>query len=208
VIAGLTLSCNSSASAFDATPPKLEDCKVTPVVLPESGGELTFSAKITSINGLERTPIVRMFNKDMTRWIADVVSMNRIAGDSKSGIYQGKVTVGANLKPDRYYVAFDSLWDLSLNRTGQIWCSDAFVDYGGYQPPVPTPTAVPTPTPVPTPTTSSNNASAPKPSEVLFTALSSLEKLKSQNAMLIKELKLLNAKLSKICTAKPKPKGC
>jgi len=73
---------------------------------------------------------------------------------------------------------------------------------------VPTPTAVPTPTPVPTPTTSSNNASAPKPSEVLFTALSSLEKLKSQNAMLIKQLNLLNAKLSKICTTKPKPKGC
>jgi len=208
VIAGLTLSCNSSASAFDATPPKLEDCKVTPSVLPDTGGELTFSARITSISGLDRTPIVRMFNKDMTRWIADVVSINRISGDLKSGIYQGKVTVGANLKPDRYYVAFDSLWDLSQNRTGQIWCSDAFVDYGGYQPPMPTPSPANSPTPAPTPTASSTNVSTPKPSEVLFTALSSLEKLKAQNALLIKQINLLNAKLSKICTAKPKPKGC
>jgi hypothetical protein len=64
------------------------------------------------------------------------------------------------------------------------------------------------PAPTPTPTGTANTMKTPTPSEVLFTALSSLEKLKSQNAMLIKQLNLLNAKLSKICTTKPKPKGC
>ncbi len=126
------------AIAFDATPPKLESCKVNTNTLPASGGELVFTARISSVNGLERTPVVRMFNKNMTRWIADVVSVSLISGDSKSGEYQGKVTVKANLAPDRYYVTFDPLWDVSQNRTQMIWCSDAFVDYAGYTPPPPT----------------------------------------------------------------------
>jgi len=191
------------ALAFDATPPKLENCKVTPNILPASGGELVFTARITSVNGLDRTPVVRMFNKSMTRWIADIVSVDLISGDSKLGEYQGKVTVKANLAPDRYYVTFDPLWDVSQNRTQMIWCFDAFVDYAGYTPPKPSPS--------PTPTSTPKNAQ-PSISQENYNALvASNLQLRSQIASLQAQVKALIAiqnKYNKICSSRVKPKGC
>jgi hypothetical protein len=191
------------ALAFDATPPKLENCKVTPNILPASGGELVFTARITSVNGLDRTPVVRMFNKSMTRWIADIVSVDLISGDSKLGEYQGKVTVKANLAPDRYYVTFDPLWDVSQNRTQMIWCFDAFVDYAGYTPPKPSPS--------PTPTSTPKNAQ-PSISQENYNALvASNLQLRSQIASLQAQVKALIAiqnKYNKVCSSRVKPKGC
>jgi len=191
------------ALAFDATPPKLENCKVTPNILPASGGELVFTARITSVNGLDRTPVVRMFNKSMTRWIADIVSVNLISGDSKLGEYQGKVTVGANLAPDRYYVTFDPLWDVSQNRTQKIWCFDAFVDYAGYTPPKPSPS--------PTPTSTPKNAQPSISQENYDALVASNLQLRSQIASLQAQVKALIAiqnKYNKVCSSRVKPKGC
>ena len=192
------------ALAFDATPPKLENCKVTPNILPASGGELVFTARITSVNGLDRTPVVRMFNKGMTRWIADVVSVSLISGDSKSGEYQGKVTVKPNLAPDRYYVTFDPLWDVSQNRTQMIWCFDAFVDYAGYTPPKPSPSPTPTtPTPRATATPSPNptpiaTASATTNNQNESTVV--IANLQSQLALLRAQMLVLDSKMKKICS--------
>jgi hypothetical protein len=191
------------ALAFDATPPKLENCKVTPNILPASGGELVFTARITSVNGLDRTPVVRMFNKSMTRWIADVVSVPLISGDSKFGEYQGKVTVKANLAPDRYYVTFDPLWDVSQNRTQMIWCFDAFVDYAGYTPPKPSPS--------PTPTSTPKNAQPSISQENYDALVASNLQLRSQIASLEAKVKALIAiqnKYNKVCSSRVKPKGC
>jgi hypothetical protein len=191
------------ALAFDATPPKLENCKVTPNILPASGGELVFTARITSVNGLDRTPVVRMFNKSMTRWIADVVSVELISGDSKFGEYKGKVTVKANLAPDRYYVTFDPLWDVSQNRTQMIWCFDAFVDYAGYTPPKPSPS--------PTPTSTPKNAQPSISQENYDALVASNLQLRSQIASLQAQVKALIAiqnKYNKVCSSRVKPKGC
>jgi|LauGreDrversion4_2_1035121.scaffolds.fasta_scaffold50342_2 hypothetical protein len=191
------------ALAFDATPPKLENCKVTPNILPASGGELVFTARITSVNGLDRTPVVRMFNKSMTRWIADIVSVDLISGDSKLGEYQGKVTVKANLAPDRYYVTFDPLWDVSQNRTQMIWCFDAFVDYAGYTPPKPSPS--------PTPTSTPKNAQPSISQENYDALVASNLQLRSQIASLQAQVKALIAiqnKYNKVCSSRVKPKGC
>lgn len=191
------------ALAFDATPPKLENCKVIPNILPASGGELVFTARITSVNGLDRTPVVRMFNKGMTRWIADVVSVSLISGDSKSGEYQGKVTVKPNLAPDRYYVTFDPLWDVSQNRTQMIWCFDAFVDYAGYTPLKPSPS--------PTPTSTPKNAQPSINQENYDALVASNSQLKSQIASLqaqIKSFIAIQNKYNKICSTRVKPKGC
>jgi len=189
--------------AFDASPPKLENCKVTPNILPASGGELVFTARITSVNGLDRTPVVRMFNKSMTRWIADIVSVDLISGDSKLGEYQGKVTVKANLAPDRYYVTFDPLWDVSQNRTQMIWCFDAFVDYAGYTPPKPSPS--------PTPTSTPKNAQPSISQENYDALVASNLQLRSQIASLQAQVKALIAiqnKYNKVCSSRVKPKGC
>ena len=191
------------ALAFDATPPKLENCKVTPNILPASGGELVFTARITSVNGLDRTPVVRMFNKSMTRWIADIVSVDLISGESKLGEYQGKVTVKANLAPDRYYVTFDPLWDVSQNRTQMIWCFDAFVDYAGYTPPKPSPS--------PTPTSTPKNAQPSISQENYDALVASNLQLRSQIASLQAQVKALIAiqnKYNKVCSSRVKPKGC
>jgi len=193
---------NIGSVSFDATPPNLENCKVTPTVLPESGGELTFTAHINSVNGLDRTPIVRVMNSNSTRWIADVVSLKLVSGDSKSGDYEGKALVAGNLAPDRYYVQFDPLWDVVLNRTSFITCSNAFVDYAGYQAPKPTP--IPTPTPTVTP----SSKLTPTPSTTIYLSNPADKSLSILIENLKTQISLLNTKILKICNVKPKPKGC
>ena len=72
-------------------------------------------------------------------------------------------------------------------------CEEAYVDYGGYVMPTPTPTPTQKTTPPPSNESGVN-------SEVL--------KLKSLVDVLQGQVKTLQIKMKKICSAKPKPKGC
>ena len=135
-----------------------------------------------------------MFNNGYERWIADVKLAQLTSGDMKSGTWTSTFTVLTDRKPDRYYVFFDALWDKGGNSNKMSFkCEEAYVDYGGYL----------TPTPTPTPTTKIT----PPPAVELGVANEVL-KLKSQIALLQSQVRKLNGKLKKICSAKPKPKGC
>ena len=69
----------------------------------------------------------------------------------------------------------------------------------------PTPTTTPTPTPTPKPTISSKPAVTSTQGSADAGELLSL---KTQVALLQSQLKTLQGKLNKICSGKPKPKGC
>lgn len=182
------------AIAFDTTPPKVESCEINVKSIPSTGGEVTVTAKIKSAFEIDRTPVIRMFNNGYERWIADVKYAQLASGDMKSGTWTSTFSVLTDRKPDRYYVFFDPLWDKGGNSNKiSFKCEDAYVDYGGYLAPTPTPTPTLKTTP-PQSTESSVN------SEVL--------KLRSQLALLQTEIKTLQLKMKKICSTKPKPKGC
>ena len=186
------------AIAFDTTPPKVESCEINVKSIPSTGGEVTVTAKIKSVFDLDRTPVIRMFNNGYERWIADVKSAQLASGDMKSGTWTSTFSVLTDRKPDRYYVFFDALWDKGGNSNKMSFkCEDAYVDYGGYLAPSPTPTPTPTPTLKTMPPQSTESG-----------VNSEVFKLRSQLALLQTELKTLQFKMKKICSAKPKPKGC
>ena len=186
----------NDAIAFDTTAPKVESCKINIKSIPSTGGEVTVTAQIKSVFELDRTPVIRMFNNGYERWIADVKFAQLTSGDMKSGTWTSTFSVLTDRKPDRYYVFFDALWDKGGNSNKMSFkCEEAYVDYGGYVIPTPTPKPTSSSKPVVTSTQGSDDAS-----EVL--------QLKTQVASLQSQLKTLQAKINKICSGKPKPKGC
>lgn len=202
---------SSPAKAFDTTPPKVLSCDVSPRTLPSTGGTLTVTAQISAVNELDRPVIIRMINREYNRWIADVISVNRISGDFKLGSYTSTFNVAGNLKPDRYYLKFDPLWDKAQNSDRQVYeCPNVYVDYGGYVAPTPTPS----PSINPIPTTSSTKASTSSTNNSLVLA-AQVDALTKQVTVLQVQLKNLQAslaksqnKLDRICKKKPAPKGC
>ena len=190
----LNTGYKDKAIAFDTTAPKVESCKINVKSIPSTGGEVTVTAQIKSAFELDRTPVIRMFNNGYERWIADVKFAELTSGDMKSGTWTSTFSVLTDRKPDRYFVFFDALWDKGGNSNKMSFrCEEAYVDYGGY--------VMPTPTPTPTQKTSPppSNESGVN-SEVL--------KLKSLVDVLQGQVKTLQIKMKKICSAKPKPKGC
>ena len=221
VLSSITLS--QSSFGFDTTPPSVESCEINVRSIPSTGGEVTVTAKIKSSTGLDRTPVIRMFNNSYDRWIADVKYTQLTSGDKKSGTWTSTFMVLTDRKPDRYFVTFDPLWDTGGNSDRMVFfCKDAYVDYGGYVPPtpMPAPTPTPTPTPIPTPTPTVTVTAKPAPAPtVTVTALPAPGPtvyvknpadlaLSDSVARLQMQLSTLNAKLKRICAAKPKPKGC
>jgi hypothetical protein len=211
------LTISQSASGFDATPPRVESCEINVKSIPATGGEVTVTAQIKSVNDLERTPIIRMFNEGYDRWIADINYAKLVTGDLKFGTWTSTFTVLADRKPDRYYVKFDALYDKGGNSDrAPFMCKNAYVDYGGYIPLASTPTPTPFPTPAPTVTVTATPAPAPTvtvtatpaPAPTVYVKNPVDLDLSDSIARLQIQVSTLNAKLKKICAAKRKPKGC
>lgn len=74
--------------------------------------------------------------------------------------------------------------------------------------PTPTPTVTVTAKPLPAPTVTVTATPLPSTAVGSVTAWAELETLKARVSIAQNELKVLQTKLKKICSAKPKPKGC
>jgi hypothetical protein len=74
--------------------------------------------------------------------------------------------------------------------------------------PLPAPTVTVTATPLPAPTVTVTATPVPTSAVGAVTAWAEMETLKAQVAMARNDLRALQAKLKKICSVKPKPKGC
>lgn len=191
------------SNAFDSTPPSLGTVTVSQSSLPETGGTVVVTAQITATAyGLEFAPLF-VFQQDgySKTFSCDKSSLNRmtlVAGDEKNGSYRCETEFATPLKPGVYKLMFFPLTDKGGNKSDGFIYTNFSVAVG-----VRAVAAIPTPTPKATisskPTVTSTQGSADA---------GELLSLKTQVALLQSQLKKLQVKLNKICSGKPKPKGC
>lgn len=188
------------AIAFDTTPPKVESCTISPRQISDvDGGNLRVTIKVTSKNGLSSNVLsvlnLKNNTSSATRQLGGFI-MTRESGDEFSGTWIQDIAVKPGLMPGIYELSIFPLTDKVQNGTSFLGCPGQDVAYGAT-----TPTPAPTPTPTPKPIVTVAPKQEPGvSSEVL--------QLKTQVALLQNQLKTLQAKVTKICSAKPKPKGC
>ncbi len=209
VIYSLTLT---SSNAFDSTPPSLGTVTVSQSSLPETGGTVVVTAQITATAyGLDQAPLF-VFQQDgysknfsCTRPIG--LRMTLVAGDEKSGSYRCETDLTAPLKPGVYKLMFFPLTDKGGNSSGGFISTNFSVAVG-----VPAVAAKPTSTPTPKPTPSVSKVVQPAINqESIDVLLESNAQLRSQVTSLqaqVKALIAIQSKYNKICSTKPKPKGC
>lgn len=193
------------SNAFDSTLPSLGTVTVSQSSLSETGGTVVVTAQITATAyGLEQAPLF-VFQQDgysknfsCTRPIA--MRMALVAGDEKNGSYRCETDFATPLKPGVYKLMFFPLTDKGGNSSGGFISTNFAVAVG-----VPAVAVKPTPTLTPKPTISS------KPIDTSTQGSADagdLLSLKTQVSLLQSQLKKVQVKLNKICSAKPKPKGC
>jgi hypothetical protein len=206
----LTLCTGSSgrAIAFDTTPPKVESCIISPRQVSDvSGGNVRVTIKVVSKNGLSSNVLSVLNLKDntssATRQLGGFI-MTRQSGDEFSGTWIQDIAVKPGLMPGIYELSIFPLTDKLQNGTFFLGCPGQDVSYG---------VAAPTPRPTPTPTPVASTT--PKISDGEAVALAQNAEFKARLTQLESQLKKIqsallkaNQKLTKICSVKPKPKGC
>lgn len=196
----LSSSLVSGAFAFDTTTPTIESCTIAPRQISDAtGGTLRVTIKVVSKNGLTNDvlSVLNMKNSSDLRQLGGFI-MRRESGDEFSGTWIQDIAVKPGLMPGIYALSIFPLEDKNQNRTSFLSCPGQDVSYG---------VAEPSPSPSPKPTLASKPSVTPDVSTGSLDAGEAL-KLKSQVALLQSQLKTLQAKLKKICSTKPKPKGC
>lgn len=224
---------NGSAIAFDATPPKVESCTVSPRQISDvTGGNVRVTIKVASTNGLSSNVLSTLNLKNntssSTRTLGGFI-MSRESGDEFSGTWIQDIEVKPGLMPGIYELTIFPLTDKVQNGTFFLGCPGQDVSYGVVaQTPTPTPSLMPTPTPAPTVTVTATPAPAPTvtvtatpvpaptitvtatpvPAPTVYVTNPADSSLADSVKSLKSQLSLLTLKLKKICSAKPKPKGC
>ncbi len=203
------LSCSANyASAFDATPPSVESCTISPRVVSDvTGGNIRVTIKVKSSNGLSSNvlSVLNMKNNSSNtlRQLGGFI-MSRESGDEFSGTWVQDIAVKPGLMPGIYELSIFPLEDKVQNRTSFLACPGQDVSYGVVAPtPTPTPRATPIASPKPSPLATASLAPNTQNESVAVIA-----NLQSQLALLRAQMMALDSKLKKICSLKPKPKGC
>ena len=130
--------------------------------------------------------------------------MTRQSGDEFSGTWIQDIAVKPGLMPGIYELSIFPLTDKLQNGTLFLGCPGQDVSYG---------VAAPTPRPTPTPTPVASTT--PKISDGEAVALAQNAEFKARLTQLESQLKKIQSALlkantqhTKICSVKPKPKGC
>ena len=199
--AGLAFTM-TSAIAFDSTPPSLGAVTLSQNSVPETGGTVTVTAQVTSsAYGLDQAPLFTLqqqgYSKNFSCTRPSLMRMSLVSGDEKNGLYRCEADILPPLKPGVYKLVFFPLTDKGGNTTDFI-NTNFSVAVG---------VAAPTLTPTPKPTLTSKPPVTQPPSQT-SDATTDVLILKSQVSSLQSQLKALEGKIKKICSAKPKPKGC
>jgi hypothetical protein len=200
----LSVGLQENAIAFDTTPPKVESCTISPRQISDiDGGKVRVTIKVVSKNGLSSNVLsvlnLKNNTSNSTRQLGGFI-MSRESGDEFSSTWVQDIDVKPGLMPGIYELSIFPLTDKVQNGTFFLGCPGQDVSYG-------VAASTPTPTPKPAQTVTPKPISSPTP--LMETARSGeLLQLKSQIALLQTQLVTLQSKLKKICSAKPKPKGC
>jgi len=220
---------SGSAIAFDSTPPVVESCSISPRQVSDvTGGKVRVTINVVSKNGLSSNvlSVLNLKNNPSStvRQLGGFV-MSRESGDEFSGTWVQDIDVKPGLMPGIYELSIFPLTDKVQNGTFFLGCPGQDVSYGVVAPtPTPTPkpsltpTQTPTPKPTPAPTVTVTAIPAPAPTVTVTATPAPAPTVYVKNpadlalsdsiARLQIQVSTLNAKLKKICAAKPKPKGC
>jgi hypothetical protein len=206
---------SQKALSFDTTPPKVESCTISPREISDAvGGTVKVTIKVVSKSGLTSNVLSVLNLKNnttgSTRQLGGFI-MNRVSGDEFSGTWVQDIPVRAGLFPGIYELTIFPLTDSVQNGTGFLSCPGQEVSYGVPAPaasPTSSPSLTPTPSPKPTPVPTVTVTATPLPAATVYIANPVDESLRNQLTLLRTELSQLEKKLKKVCSAKPKPKGC
>lgn len=199
---------NSSGFAFDSTPPSLVSATTNINTIPEEGGTIILTVVVkTSSYDLDQNPlpVVNVNTRPFSCTGSDGLRMTLQSGDARNGTYKCNIVFTSPLKPGIYPLTIFPLTDKGGNTTGFL---NPKIDIT-----IGTPTPSPTPTPTPSPTPTKN--AVVDQATVIADLNMQIASLKNQVANLDLQLKKSlatasssMAKLNKICSSKPKPKGC
>jgi len=195
----LTFSNPTANAAYNPTKPIVTQCSANPTSIPDTGGQL----KVT-VHVVDPTPIsfvvVNVINSSSNSIAFGGLSLQ--SGTLTDGDWSNTFTVKPNLKPGLYSVMVQNVMDTSDNSLVFYYCPNLKVNYGNAQEATPTvPPVTPKSTPIPKPSL----LDKPIQGSDVVTDISNL---KSQIALLQSQLRSMELKIKKICSAKPKPKGC
>jgi hypothetical protein len=207
---------NSSGFAFDTTPPTLVSATTNINAIPEEGGTIVLTVVVkTSSYDLDQNPlpVVNVNNRPFSCTGSDGLRMTLLSGDARNGTYRCNMVFNSPLRPGIYPLTIFPLTDKGGNTTGFL---NPKIDITiGTPTTTPTPTPTPTPKPTPTPTPTPTRNAIVDQTAVIAELNLQIASLKSQVASLDSQLKKSIstakssvAKLNKICSSKPKPKGC
>jgi len=187
------------AFAFDSTPPSLGTVTLSQNSVPETGGTVVVTAQVTSsAYGLEQAPLFILqqsgYSKNFSCTRPSAMRMSLVSGDEKNGLYRCEADILPPLKPGIYKLVFFPLTDKGGNSTNNFEYTNFSVAVG---------VAAPTPKP-----TLTSKPTVTQPPSQTSDATTDVLTLKSQVSSLQSQLKALEGKIKKICSAKPKPKGC
>lgn len=196
------------ANAFDSTPPSLGTVTVSQSSLPETGGTVVVTVQVNAAAyGLDQAPLFVFqqdgYSKNFSCTRPMGLRMALMSGDEKNGTYRCETDFAAPLKPGLYKLMFFPLTDKGGNNSGGFINTSFSVSVGV---PAPLSTASSTPTTSPT-----------KPPQATVTQ-EAYDAIVSKNSELVSQIASLQAKMTsliaiqnkftKICSSKPKPKGC
>jgi hypothetical protein len=218
----LVLLCISFLSLFSANSvmadnfpitPAVTKCSISPVDLPLSGGQVTVSIHIVSLNGVYSgvTAVTDNVNKSGENLF--IGPLARINGTAQDGDWQASFQISNNRTPGNYRLSLYPVKDVQGINDGYIHCDTQIVNYGvpplgisGTTSTTPTPTVTITATPAPAPTVTITATPAPAPT--VFVANPADKPMSDLIISLKSQVALLNSKLKKICAVKPRPKAC
>jgi hypothetical protein len=185
--------------------PAVTQCSITPKDLPSTGGQLTVQVHIVSLNGIYGgvTAVTDNVNKSGEHLFTGALA--RINGTAQDGDWQAKFLVTEKQTPGNYRLSLYPILDVQGINDGYIHCDSEIVNLG-----VPklgaTSNVSTSPAPSPAPTVTITAQPSPAPT-VTITA-SPDPSFQDSIYILKAQVKLLQAQIKKICSAKARPKGC
>jgi len=201
----------TAIAAYNPTLPTVVECQTSTTDIPGTGGQLDVTLHI-----VDPTPVnfvvVNVMDKSAHSIAAGVLQLS--SGAATDGMWSKTLTIAQDLRPGFYNVVAQTVSDTSNNAINFYFCPNLTINYGNAPAtPLPIHTQVLTPTPkastaatvTPIPAVTPTNAANP---DAVSTLSGKYNQLLSQLSLVQNQLTALNNKISKICAAKPKPKGC
>ena len=195
----------TASAAYNPTLPTVTECQASTNEIPDHGGPLTVTLHIVDPTPVNIVVVNVMDQSANSIAFGALVLSSGLATD---GYWSKTLSVAPDLRPEIYNVVAQNVSDTSSNSITFYFCPNLAINYGNAAVtplPTPTPKASAIATLIPTPLVTPTSITEP---DALSALMAKYNQLLNQLNSVQRQMKALNTKLNKICSAKPKPKGC